>query len=73
LPEGSVEAAAATLSGAFPQISGVIDSVMSQQETAEGDGKKPEPTTEAEADRDGQAAQMAAAEMTEVPEAEGES
>ncbi len=34
LPEGTIEAAAATLSNAFPKIAGVIDSVMSEKESA---------------------------------------
>ncbi len=34
LPEGTIEAAAATLSNAFPKIAGVIDSVMSEKKSA---------------------------------------
>ena len=34
LPEGTIEAAAATLSNAFPKIAGVIDTVMSEKESA---------------------------------------
>jgi hypothetical protein len=45
LPDGTVEAAAATLSSAFPKLGGVIDSVMAEKK---GDGdeepsQRPEP------------------------------
>jgi hypothetical protein len=65
LPKGTIEAAAATLSGAFPKISGVIDSVMAERKEAGGDGEKGErPSDRPEQE---QAEKVAGAEMAEAP------
>jgi uncharacterized membrane protein YqiK len=66
LPKGTVEAAASTLSSAFPKLGGVIDSVMAEREEAGGDGEpdeQPADRPEPEA-----AEQAAGAEMAETPE-----
>jgi flotillin len=67
LPEGTIEAAASTLSNAFPKLGGVIDSVMAENKEAADEAEQ--------ADRPGEenAAQASDAEVAEGPEPDAES
>lgn len=71
LPEGTIEAAAATLSSAFPKLRGVLETVIAGEKGRGGDGEDAQDQPERIPEE--RTAPMAGAEMAEAPDTEAES